>query len=119
MKTRRFTKLFRLPPTNILILLAAFSLIFVSCLLIWTKSPQFPLAVPLWFSREWGEKWLAAPIFLWILPLMGFLTIIVNSLLAHLFWTRERPLSLILLGNSLIVSVLFLYSLLSIILVVT
>ena len=119
MKTWRFTKFFRLPPVNILTAISAVGLTGTSCFLIWAKASQFPLAIPLWFSQDWGEPWLAAPVFLWLLPLISFLTLLVNSFLAHLFWTKERLLSQILLGTSLITGVLFLYSLLNIVLVVT
>jgi hypothetical protein len=119
MKTWRFTKFFRLPPVNILTAISAIGLTGTSCFLIWAKTSQFPLAIPLWFSQDWGERWLAAPVFLWLLPLISFLTLLANFSLAHLFWARERLLSHILIGTSLITSVLLLYSLLNIVLVVT
>lgn len=119
MKIQKFTNLFRLPPVNILVVLSTLGLIGVACFLIWLKASQFPLAVPLWFSRTWGEDWLAAPTFLWLLPLISSLILLINSFLSHLFWLKERLLSYVLIGSGLITSVLLLYSLLNIILVVT
>jgi hypothetical protein len=119
MKTWLSTKLFRRPSFSFLSLSGSLVLVAASCLLIWVKAPDFPLAVPLWFSKTWGKDWLTAPVLLWLIPLISFLIILINFGLARLFSERERLISLILLGSGLITCFLLFYSLLNIILVAT
>lgn len=119
MKTWLFTKLFRLLRSDFLALAGSLILVTAAGFLIWSRSSQFPLAVPLWFFKPLGEGRLAAPIFLWLVPIIGLSTILVNFTLAYFFSTRERLLSLLLFGSSLIVCSLLFYSLLNIILVTT
>jgi len=97
------------------------SLIFVaiSSYLLFTNSGNFPLAVPLWFSKPWGEERLAEPIFLWLLPTTSLILVAFNFFLWNFFKNRERLLFLMLLWVSPIVSGLLFYTLLEIILVVS
>ena len=97
------------------------SLIFAafSSYLLFTNSGNFPLAVPLWFSKPWGEERLAEPIFLWLLPTTSLVLLAFNFFLWNVFKNRGRLLFLMLLWTSPIVSGLLFYTLLEIILVVS
>jgi len=119
MKTRLSTSFSQILRLDFLGLLVSLLLVASTAFLIWSKTPRFPIAVPLWFSKPWGQEWLAAPVFLWLVPLIGFLITFINFSLAYFFSTRERLLSLLLVGSSVIVCGLLFYSLLNIILVVT
>ena len=119
MKTWPFTKLSKAAAFNTAGLSISFFLNLASSFLIWQNMTNFPLSVPLWFSKPWGEGWLAAPTFLWLIPTVGFLLTAFNSLAAKFFWRRERILSLLLIAASPIVSSLLFYTLLEIVLVTT
>ena len=93
--------------------------VFLSTIIIWQNSAEFPLAVPLWYSRSWGEQRLAEPSFLWIIPLISLLVIAINLFLSRFFYQREPILSSILLWSTPIVSGLFFYTILEIVSVVT
>ena len=97
------------------------SLIFavLSGYLLFTNAGSFPLAVPLWFSKPWGEERLAEPIFLWLLPTTSLVLVAFNFFLWSFFKNRERLLFLLLLWTSPIVSGLLFYTLLEILLVVS
>lgn len=117
MKISPFTNFVSLQKYNLASLF--FSLIFplFGVLIIWLNKDNFPLAVPFWFSRPWGEAQLAAPVFLWLIPLITASFILVNFSLAIYFWDREKLLSSILLWVNPFVSGLLFISLLEIILV--
>ena len=119
MKIWRFTKL-KVPAISLLISLGV-SLFFVllSIFLIWRYGGGFPLTVPLWFSKAWGEDRLADPVFLWLLPISALALIFVNLLLSRLFKKGGRMVSLILIWASPVVSGLLFYTLLEIISVVS
>jgi hypothetical protein len=96
---------------------AALSLIFVglSFFLIWSNYEKFPIAVPLWFSKPWGDQWLAPPSQLWILPIASSCFFLLNFILARIFWVREKILSWILIWTTPIIGLIFFYTLLEII----
>ena len=119
MKILRYIKLAREVLFSAGITLISLLLTFFSILLIWLNKARFPLVVPLWFSKPWGEDWLAAPSFLWIIPALSLLVILLNLVLARFLWERKDPLSFLLIGSSGVVSGLLFYSLLRIILVVS
>lgn len=58
-----------------------------SVLLIVWKWQSLPPAVPLWYSRPWGEERLAHPLWLFLLPLTSFVVYLLNM------WTGVRVLS--------------------------
>ena|SRR3990167_6822165 len=70
---------------------------------------RLPPEVPIFYSRPWGEKMLAAPIFLWILPLLAFLCLIFNFLAANFISGEEMFLKRTLLIATLIVAITTLY----------
>ena len=47
--------------------------------------PHLPPQVPLFYSRPWGERQLAAPVFLAIFPFLSFLIFLLNTLLGRIF----------------------------------
>jgi len=119
MKIWPFTKLTRTAAYNIASLLISLSFTLASSFLIWRNWSRFPLAVPIWFSKPWGESWLASPNFLWLAPTIGLLIVVLNTLTAKYFWSRERVLSLLLVSANPIISGLLFYTLLEIVLVTT
>ena len=119
MKIALVTKLKSLPFRYLSSLGLSFAFIFFSAVVIWQNNAQFPLAIPLWFSREWGEQRLAEPVFLWIIPLISLLVIIINLSLSRFFDQREPILSSILIWSTPVVNGLFFYTILEIVAVVT
>jgi hypothetical protein len=119
MKTLLFAKLPRLPLFNLLSLAVSLFFTVASSLLIIVKAAAFPLAVPLWFSTSWGVGWLAEPIYLWLIPTINLIIILVNFTMARLFPSEERILSFLLVGSSPVISGLLFYTLLRITLVTT
>lgn len=119
MKRMLFTKLKKLPFHYLGSVGISFVFIFLSTIVIWRNSAEFPLAVPLWFSREWGEQRLAEPVFLWIIPLISLIVVITNLFLSRFFDQKEPILSSILIWSTPIVSGLFFYTVLEIVSVVT
>lgn len=117
MKIWPFTKLTKVATFNILCLLTSLFLNLAASFLIWRNLDTFPLSVPLWFSKPWGQDWLASPNFLWLIPTIGFLSTAFNNLAAKFFWSRERVLSLLLISASPIISGLLFFTLLEIIVV--
>lgn len=61
----------------ILLVLFLASLILVS----WGKLPP---QLPLFYSRPWGEKMLTSTIYLWLLPIISLVTVVVNFFLSSL-----------------------------------
>src|SRR3972149_4485490 len=88
-----------------------------SAFLILNHRSSFPLAVPLWFSKPWGETRLAEPSLLWLLPTTSFLLTIINLLLAYFFYQRLKILSSLLIWASPLVTALLFYTLLKIVVV--
>ena len=113
------TKLKRLPLRYLSSLGLSIAFTIASAIIIWRSADEFPLAIPLWFSREWGEQRLAEPTLLWLVPLTSFLIMIVNFFLSRFFDQKEPILSSILIWSIPIVSGLFFYTVLEIVSVVT
>lgn len=119
MKIWPFTKLGNLPLANFLSVVASLIFILSSYYLVWVNREGFPLAVPLWFSREWGEERLAEPTFLWLLPTTSLVLLVLNFFIWRFFKNREPILFLMILWATPVVSGLLFYALLKIILVVS
>lgn len=78
-----------------------------------------PPAVPLWYSRPWGNERLAHPAWLTVLPLASFFWFFINILLST-FVTSDYPLfTRVLFLSSLLISVLAFLTLVNILLLVT
>ncbi|OGY24106.1 MAG: hypothetical protein A2172_01005 [Candidatus Woykebacteria bacterium RBG_13_40_15] len=93
--------------------------LFLSVLLISQYYNKLPLAIPLWFTRHWGEARLTSPVFIWLLPIINISIIIINFLMISYFRSREKILSSILVWVSPIISGILFYTLFKIILVAT
>ena len=104
---------------NLLSFAGSLILALSSSALIWVNRDNFPIAVPLWFSRDWGESQLATPTFLWILPAAILSLAIINSLIASYVWPKSSVLGLLLTFSNLTVSSLFFFTLFRIIQVTT
>ncbi len=83
-------------------ILAQVSLILVS----WNRLPP---AIPLFYSRPWGEPMLTSPIFLWILPAIGLAVTIVNFSLSIFAFSKNRFLTQVLVTFCLVVAFATLY----------
>jgi hypothetical protein len=110
-----FTNLTRLPTAQFFSLVASLLLISSNFLLVWLNLPKLPLEVPLWFTKPWGESWLASPNFLWVIPLSSSGVFLVNTSLAVFFWNRERIISLTLFWVSPVIALSFFIALFEII----
>ena len=119
MKILSFTNLKSLYSSNFLGFGFSIILIIVGSVLIWLNKDLFPLSVPLWFSREWGEGRLAAPTLLWLFPSIGFLITLINFLITAYLTKNNSTLADTVVWSNLIVSVILFISLLQIILVST
>lgn len=115
MNIKIINKVKKLPLRYLSSLGISFAFIILSTIVIWQGRAEFPLAVPLWFSREWGEQRLAEPVFLWAIPLLSLLVAILNLFLSRFFDKKEPILSLILIWSTPIVSGLFFYTTLEIV----
>lgn len=119
MKIWLFIKSVNLSFASLASLVISLFFIIFSLLLIWRNAGSFPLAIPLWFSKPWGEERLAEPIFLWILPAASFSVVVINHLLSRYFQEREKVLYFLLLWAAPVASGLFFYTLLQIIFITT
>lgn len=79
-----------------------------------------PEKVPLFYTRPWGEEQLAPNHFLFLLPAVSFLVLMLNMLLQRLLFKRgEVALSWIILSSGLLFSILATFTLLKIIFLIT
>lgn len=97
---------------SVICLMIQSSLLLVS----WRKLPP---QVPIFYSRPWGEIILAAPFWLWLLPGILLMTIIVNYVLIVFFVSSEPFLVRVLLLFNIVLSVCTIYDVLKIISLLT
>jgi hypothetical protein len=57
-------------------------------LIIWFYN-QLPPEIPLYFSRPWGESWLAPSSSIFILPLFSLVTFLLNYFLALFYYQKN------------------------------
>lgn len=97
-----------------------FTAIFMSSLIFfflrWSKLPP---EVPLYYSLPWGEKQLASPWELTILPTLALSIMVTNFFLAFFFAQDNKLLLKILIYTSLFVSIILLYNFIQIIILVS
>lgn len=84
-------------------ILACASLILVSI-------GKLPPQIPLFYSRPWGEAMLAPGVYLWILPLVATLSVIVNFITGDLVAAQNKFLARVLTIFSLLVCLTILYT---------
>jgi len=91
----------------------------MSAYLLVNKASHFPLAVPIWFSKPWGELRLAEPSYLWILTASGLLILFINLFISYFIFKKEPILASLLIWTNPIIGLLLFYTLIKIILLVT
>lgn len=74
-----------------------------------------PMSVPLFFTEPWGEARLAPKIFLFLLPISGFLVIVVNLILAKIAKDEAKLLTEVLVIGAMMIEVMLAISLIGII----
>lgn len=70
------------------------------------RYPNLPNQIPLYFSRPWGESWLAPLPFIFLLPSFSLITLLVNSSIALLIHRQWSLLAKLLLAFSLVFTIL-------------
>jgi hypothetical protein len=73
---------------------------------IWYRYNSLPPEVPLYYSRPWGVEQLAASATVFLLPLMSFIVMIINTLFAVFLLRSNSLLSRLLVITSLLFSIL-------------
>jgi len=74
---------------------------------------KFPLvkdipAIPLHYNIYFGIDLIGPPIRIFILPLFGFLVVLVNLILSYIIYIKERLLSYFLVGGSILIEIFLL-----------
>lgn len=87
-------------------LLASLFLIFLNFSFLIFHFRTLPPEVPLFYSRPWGEAMLAPKIQLFFLPLGGLFPLLLNLTLSLRISPQEKVLARILLGTTVVTSVL-------------
>ena len=101
------------------VLLASLMCLLVQSALILISWGKLPPQVPIFYSRPWGETLLAAPFWLWLLPGILFISLVVNYTFAIFIVSSERFLVRVLLFSNLLLSVATLYDVFKIISLLT
>jgi hypothetical protein len=100
--------------------LANFLLIFGEAVLIFLKFNILPVQVPLFYSLPWGDEQLVPKVWLFLIPLLS-----LALALTHFFWSKflqkkgDTFLPFVLLGNSLLFTLLGALTLVKIIFLIT
>lgn|SRR3989338_11372211 len=93
------------------VLRVAFLFILVPVVLLGWWFRRLPLQVPIFYSRPWGEDQLASPWWLFFLPGLGLLLLLVNSLIGGVVFGLDKLLARILLTAAALFSFLAMFSL--------
>jgi len=101
------------------LIFASISLILLQIGIVVLSLPQLPPKVPLFYSLPWGESQLAPFPYLFLLPILSFSFLLLNTLLAVVFLEKKKFLSTCLTITSTLFSFFSLISLIEIILVVS
>jgi hypothetical protein len=88
-------------------LLGSFLLVFLMIFLIFLNWVRLPPEIPLFFSRPWGEKQLASPANLWLLPISSFSVVVFNLFLALFPFKKAVLARRLLAGAALVISLLY------------
>jgi len=97
-----------------LLRLTIISIVAQVILIIWFFG-QLPPEIPLFFSRPWGQSWLAPYSSILILPLFSLIVSLVNYLLALFYYQKKLLLSQLLVIFAFIISLFSTVSVLKII----
>jgi|GEM_PF-3444768 len=87
-----------------------FVAILVQVALIAFSYQKLPQLIPFYFSLPWGESWLAPVDYIFLLPSISFLILLVNNFISSLFIVSVRLFSILLSVTSLVCSVFLCYS---------
>jgi len=79
------------------------------------KTRSLPPEVPVFYSKPWGEERLAARQFLWILPAISALVIILNTILVSIFAKKIKFLAQVIAISLFVLTVLIILTLVKII----
>lgn len=90
-------------------------LIILEVALILSNLRQFPPRVPVFYSMPWGEKILAAPIFLWIFPAISMAAVIINFAIVSFLSNDSKFLKRSLGGSAFLTVFCAFYGLLKIV----
>ena len=81
------------------------SLIFVmgEVYLLWSAA-NLPPQVPFWYSKTWGENQLTTPNWLWLIPAVTGVFLLVNAFLCYLISNKEPTVASITIWSTTIIS---------------
>lgn len=91
-----------------------FIVILIQIALIAISYQKLPQLIPFYFSLPWGESWLAPVDFIFILPSISFLILLINNFISSLFIVSIRLFSILLSVTSLVCSIFLCYAILQI-----
>lgn len=91
----------------------------ISCAAIIFTWQLLPPAVPLWYSRPWGEEQLAHPGWLFLLPFSGFCIYLINAGATTTMTQNHPTFTKVLQLTSILVNVMILVTLINILFIVT
>lgn len=100
---------------NVVVLVFCLVLSASQVILIIINWSKFPTQIPLFYSKPWGESMLAAPSFIWILPLLAFTFSLVNFVIAVFVHKVEKFIARVLVFASGLVSFISFYAVLKIV----
>jgi hypothetical protein len=87
-------------------------------LVIWWKFSQLPPKIPLFYSRAWGEEQLAEVHYIFGLPIMSLIVLVVNNFIASMMGEKEKTLVIVLSLSGLVFSFLALVTVFKIVSIV-
>ncbi len=106
-----------LRPTNLPAALISVLLAALSFYLIFNKIEHLPPEIPFWYSKVWGPGRLADPSWLWLIPSLIIIVLLINQLIAKLL--DSKALIHIITWSTVIFGIIIIYSLFRILLLVT
>ena len=81
-------------------------LIGIQILLLILKWGNLPPQLPLYYSRPWGDEQIAPRLFVSIFPIISIICLLINTMLARVFFYTENLLSTVLLWSAMLVVIL-------------
>lgn len=84
--------------------------IIVQIVLILVNYQNLPQVIPFNFSLPWGETWLAPVDYLFILPFISVLILLINNFISSLYLTSIRLFSILLSTTAFVGSLFLCYS---------
>lgn len=97
------------------LIILSFLFLLASILILAIKFASLPPDVPLLYSRPWGEERLAHKVWLWILPGLSIVFLIINLILAKILAKKDQFLAQITLVSVTLVLFLLFWTLFKIV----